>query len=89
MTLPQDNFDELLQRTALASLFYYAEIAVDDGDYNLQKDIEYCLEPVVELGSDDLDELRTVVGRVITNPSAHRSELIELVIELAPEPTGE
>ena len=89
MTLPQGNFDELLQRTALASLFYYPEMAVDDGDYNLQKDVEYCLEPVMALGTVDLEELRTVVGRVITNPSAHRSELIELVIELAPEPTGE
>lgn len=89
MTLPQEQFDELLQRTALASLFYYPEIAVDDDDYNLQNDIEYCLEPVTALDSEDLDELRAAVGRVITNPSAHRTELIELVIELAPEPTGE
>ncbi|WP_243073680.1 hypothetical protein [Microbacterium sp. SS28] len=89
MALPQEQFDELLQRTALAALFYYPEIAVDDGDYNLQNDIEYCLAPVTALHSEDLDELRAAVGRVITNPSAHRAELIELVIELAPEPTGE
>ena len=89
MTLPQERFDELLQRTALASLFYYPEIAVDDSNYNLQKDIEYCLEPIMALDSGDLDDLRTVVGRVITNPSAHRAELIELVIQLAPEATGE
>ena len=89
MTLPQDNFDELLHRTALASLFYYPEIAVDDGDYNLQNDIAHCLEPVATLGEDDLQGLRVVVGRVITNPSAHRAELIELVIELAPAPTND
>ena len=89
MTLPQERFDELLHRAALASLFYYPEIAADDSDYNLQNDVEYCIEPVMALDAGDLAELRTVVGRVITNPSAHRVELIELVIELAPEPMGE
>jgi len=89
MTLPQERFDELLHRTALACLFYYPEIAADDSDYNLQKDVEYCIEPVKALDAGDLGELRTIVGRVIANPSAHRAELIELVMVLAPEPTGE
>ncbi|SFS16616.1 hypothetical protein SAMN04487846_3338 [Microbacterium sp. cf046] len=89
MTLPQEQFDELLHRTALASLFYYPEIAVEDSDYSLEKDLNYCLEPVIAMDSIDLEELRAAVGRVITNPSAHRAELIELVIGLAPEPIGE
>jgi hypothetical protein len=83
MTISQDHFDDLVQRTALASLFYYPEIAVDDGDYNLQNDIDYCVEPVAALSEEDLERLRVAVGRVITNPSGHRAELIELVIELA------
>ena len=86
MTLSQDQFDDLVQRTALASLFYYPEIAVDDSDYDLQNDIDYCLEPVTALSEEDLERLRIAVGRVITNPSLHRAELIELVIELAPGP---
>lgn len=89
MSVLQEQFDDLLQRTALASLFYYPEVAVDDTDYSLEKDLDYCLEPMSGLDADDLSELRTIVGRVITNPSAHRAELIELVIELAPEPTSE
>ncbi|SDG84094.1 hypothetical protein [Microbacterium pygmaeum] len=89
MALPQERFDELLHRTALAALFYYPEIAVDDADYNLQSDIDYCLEPVAALGADELNGLRAVVGRVITNPSAHRTTLMELIIELAPEPSPE
>lgn len=89
MTLPQEQFDELLQRTALASLFYYPEVAVDDADYSLEKDLAYCLEPVSGLDAEDLSELRAVVGHVITNPSTHRAELIRLVIELAPEPLAE
>ena len=88
MTVPQEQFDDLLSRTALAALFYYPEIAIDDIEYDLQKDIAYCLEPVDGLSDDEAERLRTVIGRVITNPSAHRSELLALVIELAGPPAG-
>lgn len=87
MTVPQEQFDDLLSRTALAALFYYPEIAVDDDEYDLQRDIAYCLEPIDGLPTEELERLRAVVGRVIANPSAHRSELLALVIELAPPPS--
>jgi len=86
MAIPQEQFDDLLSRAALAALFYYPEIAVDDDEYSIQNDIAYCLEPVVGIGDEDAERLRTVVGRVITNPTAHRSELLALVIELAQPP---
>ncbi|WP_104200578.1 hypothetical protein [Cryobacterium sp. Y29] len=86
MTIPQEQFDDLLSRTALAALFYYPEVAVDDDGRNLQNDIVYCLEPVAGIGDEDAERLGVVVGRVITNPTAHRSELLALVIELAPPP---
>ena len=86
MTIPQEQFDDLLSRTALASLFYYPEVAVDDDEYNLQNDIAYCMEPVVGVADGDAERLRIAVGHVITNPTAHRSELLALVIELAPPP---
>ena len=87
MTIPQEQFDDLLSRTALAALFYYPEIAVDDDDYSIQKDIAYCMVPVAGINDEDAERLRIAVGRVITNPTAHRSELLALVIELAPPPT--
>jgi hypothetical protein len=86
MTIPQEHFDDLLGRTALAALFYYPEAAVGEDEYNLQKDIAYCLEPVAALGDADIERLRVLVGRAITDPTAHRSELLALVIELAPPP---
>ena len=89
MTIPQEQFDDLLSRTALAALFYYPEIAVDDAEYNLEKDIAYCMEPVFALAEDDVARLRVAVGRVITNPTAHRSELLALIFELAPPPQTE
>ncbi|UOE44956.1 hypothetical protein [Agromyces larvae] len=84
MSVPHEQFDDLLSRVGLAALFYYPEIAVDDDEYDLQKDIAFCMEPVEGIDAEDFDRLRALVGRVITNPSAHRSELLELVMELAP-----
>ena len=86
MTVRQEQFDDFLSRTALAALFYYPEIAVDDVAYDLQRDIDYCLEPLHSLAVEDVERLRTAIGRVITNPSAHRSELLALVIELSRPP---
>jgi len=86
MTIPQEQFDDLLSRAALAALFYFPEIAVDGDGHNLQTDIAYCLEPVAGIADDDAERLRVAIGRVITNPMAHRSKLIALVIELAPSP---
>ena len=53
MTISQEQFDDLLSRTALAALFYYAEIAFDDDGPNLQNDIAYCLEPVAGIADED------------------------------------
>jgi len=87
MTIPQEHFDDLLSRTALAALFYYPELAVDENDYRIQADIAYCMEPVAGIADEHAERLRAAVGRVITNPTGHRSELLALVIELAPPPT--
>ena len=43
MTIPQEQFDDLLSRTALAALFYYPEIAVDDDDYRIHS--RHCILP--------------------------------------------
>jgi len=87
MTIPQEQFDDLLSRAALAALFYYPEIVVDDEDYRIQNDVAYCLEPVDGLAEDAVERLREVVGRMIANPTAHRAELVALVIEMAPPPS--
>lgn len=63
-------------------------VAVDDDGYSLQNDVAYCLESVAAIADDDAGRLRVAVGRVITNPTVHRSELLALVIELAPPPAA-
>lgn len=46
MTIPQEQFDDLLSRTGLAAPFYYPVIAVDDAGYNVERDIPYCKRPL-------------------------------------------
>ena len=87
MTIPQKQFDDLLSRAALAALFYYPEIVVDDVDYRIQNDIDFCMEPVDGIADEAAARLRDAVGRMIANPTAHRAELVALVIEMAPPPS--
>jgi hypothetical protein len=87
MTISQENFDDPLSRAALAALFYYPEIVVDDDYYRIQNDVDYCMEPIFGLAQDTDARLRLAVGRTIADPTANRAELIALVIELAPPPT--
>jgi len=86
MTISQEQFDDLLSRAALAALFYYPEIAVDDEDYRIQNDVDYCMEPIFGLAREADARLRLTVGRTIADPTANRAELIALVIELALPP---
>jgi hypothetical protein len=86
MTISQENFDDLLSRAALAALFYYPEIVIDDECYRIQNDVDYCMEPIFGLAQDADARLRLTVGRTIADPTANRAELIALVIELAPPP---
>jgi hypothetical protein len=69
--IPQAQFDDLLSRAALAALFYYPEITVDDEGYRIEADIAYCLEPVAGIDQDAAERLRVAVGHVIANPSVH------------------
>jgi len=86
MTISQEQFDDLLSRAALAALFYYPEIVVDDDDYRIQNDVDYCMEPVVGIAHEAAERLRDAIGRTIADPTAHRADLVALIIELAPPP---
>ena len=87
MTISQEQFDDLLGRTALAALFYFPEVTVENGEYRIQDDVAYCLQPVDGLPAADVERLGRAVARAIADPTAYRSELLALVVELAPPPS--
>lgn len=85
--ISQEQFDDLLGRTALAALFYFPEATVENAEYRIQDDVEYCLLPVAGMLVADVERLRQAVARAIADPTAYRSELLALVAELAPQPS--
>ncbi|MGI9824409.1 hypothetical protein [Agromyces sp. Marseille-Q5079] len=86
MTRSQEQFDDLLGRTALAALFYLPEVTVTDGAYRIQEDVDYCLQAVDGLEAEDTERLREAITQTIADPTVNRSALLALVMELAPPP---
>lgn len=84
--ITRDNADDTLQRVGLVSLMYYPEIHVDEPDYELTNDIDWCAEPLAGLPGRQRDSLRELIGRTIVDPTAHRSALFGELLRLAPDP---
>jgi hypothetical protein len=80
----REEVDDVLQRVGLAAISYYPEIHVDEPDYTVDGDVDWCLEPVTDLTAEQRTSLREAVGLAITNPTAHRYALFQSLLELAP-----
>lgn len=83
--LTRDDVQDTMQRVALAALMYYPEVHVDEPDYQIYGDIDWCIEPLEELPDVERMELREVIGYTITNPTEHRQTLFRLLTELTSE----
>lgn len=77
-----DDVNDVLQRVGMIALFYYPEVHLDDPDYNLRGDIEWCTEPLIDLDGEQLAAVRDVVGRAIIDPTSTRQELFVSLVEL-------
>lgn len=80
--IDRDNVDAALQRVALLSFLYYPEIQVDDPEYTLSGDVDFCMEPLAELDETDGDQLRSLIRRAIIDPSEYRADVFAALGEL-------
>lgn len=80
----REEVDDVLQRVGLAAISYYPEIHIDEPDYTVDTDVDWCLEPVTDLTDEQRAALREAVGLAVTNPTAHRYALFQTLLELAP-----
>ena len=85
MVVVQDRVDDTLQRVGLAALIYYPELHVDEPEYAVADDVDWCLEPLNCLPAGQLESLRDVVGRTIVDPTAHRAGLFAALRALVPD----
>jgi hypothetical protein len=79
-----DQVDDTLQRVGLAALMYYPEIHVEEPDYTVDTDVDWCLEPLSALPAEQLQTLRDVIGRTIVNPTEHRATVFQALQDLLP-----
>lgn len=78
----RDGVDDAVQRVGLVALMYYPEIHVEEPTYDIQQDVDWCVEPLSDLPADLLAELRVSIGRAITNPTGHREEVFHALLDL-------
>ena len=85
IVVEQGRVDDALQRTGLAALMYYPELQVDEPEYTVADDVEWCLEPLNGLPVEQLEPLRDVVARTIVDPTTHRARLFAVLRALVPD----
>ncbi|WP_096359800.1 hypothetical protein [Microbacterium sp. TPU 3598] len=83
MDVTQDELQGVIERVGLAAVMYYPEIHVDDDTYDLMGQAVWCLEPVDEgMPEDTRVALREMVARTIVDPTKHRQETFDVLMEL-------
>lgn len=85
MATTKEELQGVIERVGLAAVMYYPEIHVDDAAYNLIEQAAWCLEPVAEgLPEDTRVALRELIARTIIDPTKHRQETFDVLMELQP-----
>lgn len=72
--IDRDNVDDALQRVAFAAFIYYPDVRLDEPGYDIGRDVAWCLQPLADLPRDQRERFGDLVGRAITDPTAHRQE---------------
>ena len=64
--------DSVLEHVAVLAFLYYPGIEVDDPTYSLGDDIEWCVARLGKLSDAERGDMRALIGRAITDPTATR-----------------
>ncbi len=79
-----EQSDILIQKTANVAFTYYPEIHVDDQDFDLWSEVDYCVDHLTQTDIDQatLQQLKPLIARVIIDPTKHRVELADFLFQL-------
>lgn len=80
--IAKEQTDVVFQRVGLLAFLYYPQVHVDEPGYSLTEDIAFCLEPLLDLNSDQTNEFRHLIGKTIIDPSEYRESLFHALTEL-------
>ncbi|GAA1468866.1 hypothetical protein [Microbacterium thalassium] len=79
--IDRSTAEAVTYRTAVTAFTYYPTKLLDEPGYNVDEDIDWCLEP---LDADLRPAFRTIARDVITDPNADRQAYIRHLMNLVP-----
>lgn len=84
--MTEDQVQEVVGRMGMSAMLYYPEIHIDDEQYKLMEQAEWCVEPLeAEVSGDGRTALRELIARTIVAPTIHREECLSVLMGLLPE----
>lgn len=69
-------------RVAFAALTFYPDKPAVEPGFTIDEDLEWALQPVLDLPPTEFDLVRDVARATIADPTGHREELTRLLAEL-------
>jgi hypothetical protein len=74
-----------IYRIAFAALTFYPDKSEAEPGFTIDEDLEWALQPVLDLPPTEFDLVRDLARAAIAEPTAHREELARLLAKLAGE----
>jgi predicted regulator of amino acid metabolism with ACT domain len=78
----REHADAVLEHIAVLAFLYYPGIEVDDPNYRLAEDIEWCVTRLGNVSDVERERMRPLIARAIIDPTAAREELFRALAEL-------
>lgn len=75
----RDQVESTLTRVGLLALTYYPEITIDDSEYDLAREVSWCLQ---DLDEQDASTIRDDITRAIVDPTARRVDAYAALFDL-------
>lgn len=68
--------EETLYRAAVAALTFYDGRSVDEPSYTIDEDLDWCMQPIVDVEEPERSVLRGILRATIIDPTSARQALI-------------
>lgn len=84
--LTNDQADQISDSTAIAALYYFPGVSVELASYDLNRQVELCLDGAPE---EFVPRLRPLVTATIIDPTNNRGPLLEFLMSNTEESDSE
>ena len=75
--------EAVLYRVAICAFTWHPNKEVDEPGWTITEDLDWCLDPLTGLPTDQLTDLRATVQTLITTPTADRQAFVRQLAALS------